>query len=194
MGSRNCQTIQHHGPRKKVDNLQGSISEAQSQGSDRPDPTGKFPFGYAPSSGIVQTLKYVASWSTGSVLSQSNRRSSFAELDRLETTTRPIMPAVRLSTMKSLFDPWVSERRALLLALGTYNPASLPAANRQGLIAQVSKLYSTDPDPGIHGAAEWTLAALGANGLARDGKRQLAAGQTTVRRGWLIIPTVKRLP
>ena len=54
-----------------------------------------------------------------------------------------------------LFDPVISVRRALILALGEYQ--DLPAAAREPLVATLLESYRNDPDAGIHGAAEWTL-------------------------------------
>src|SRR5208283_4769459 len=51
----------------------------------------------------------------------------------------------------------VSTRRALLLILGEVGPAQLAPAEREPLLARVSRLYREDPDAGIHAAAEWLL-------------------------------------
>ena len=57
----------------------------------------------------------------------------------------------------------VSTRRALLLALGTFDATELPPAKGQELIAQVARWYETDPDAGLHAAAEWLLRRWGQN-------------------------------
>jgi hypothetical protein len=44
-------------------------------------------------------------------------------------------------------------RSALLQAIGEYPPSAAAAETRR----QVALLYAQDPDPGIHGAAEWLL-------------------------------------
>ena len=49
------------------------------------------------------------------------------------------------------------ERRALILALGTYGTEGLSPGEREPLIGKLLDLYRNDPDGGIHGAAEWTL-------------------------------------
>ena len=49
------------------------------------------------------------------------------------------------------------ERRALILALGTYGTDGLSPGEREPLIGKLLDLYRNDPDAGIHGAAEWTL-------------------------------------
>ncbi len=56
-----------------------------------------------------------------------------------------------------LFHPETSQRRALILALGTYGTEGLSPGEREPLIGKLLDLYRDDPDSGIHGAAEWTL-------------------------------------
>ena len=54
-------------------------------------------------------------------------------------------------------EPDVTIRRALLLALGEFSEAQLSMSEREPLIARLSALYETDPDAGMHAAAEWLL-------------------------------------
>ncbi len=56
-----------------------------------------------------------------------------------------------------LFHPETSARRALILALGTYEPEALSPGEREPLVARLLDLYEHDPDAGIHGASAWTL-------------------------------------
>ncbi len=56
-----------------------------------------------------------------------------------------------------LFHPETSERRALILALGGYEAYDLSPTEREPVIAQLLEAYRSDPDAGVHGAAEWTL-------------------------------------
>ena len=58
-------------------------------------------------------------------------------------------------------EPDVSIRRALLLSLGEFDATQFPAAERQPMIAKLLDLYQNDPDPGLHGAAEWLLRQKG---------------------------------
>jgi len=51
----------------------------------------------------------------------------------------------------------VSSRRALLLSLGEFDPDQLSAADKEPMRLKVWSLYRDDPDPGLHGAAEWLL-------------------------------------
>ena len=56
-----------------------------------------------------------------------------------------------------LFYPETSQRRALILLLGTYQEPGLSPGQREEMIGKLLDLYRDDPDAGIHGAAEWTL-------------------------------------
>ncbi len=88
-----------------------------------------------------------------------------AELDRIDalpgddiaTTQAPgqqLMDAI-------LFHRETSQRRALILALGTFERDIFPAGASAVLIDTLLNLYSDDPDSGIHGAVEWTLRTWG---------------------------------
>ncbi len=54
-------------------------------------------------------------------------------------------------------EPDKSIRRALVLSLGEFSLNHLPEVERQNLRPRLQALYRDDPDPGIHGAAEWVL-------------------------------------
>jgi formylglycine-generating enzyme required for sulfatase activity len=83
------------------------------------------------------------------------------QLDRLPATARPT-PAQGESFMDAvLFHPETSERRALILALGTYGTEGVSPGERETLTAKLLDLYRNDPDSGIHGAAAWTLRQWG---------------------------------
>ena len=60
-----------------------------------------------------------------------------------------------------LFHPETSQRRALILALGTYGPEGLSPGEREPLAAKLLAVYRDDPDAGVHGAAAWTLRQWG---------------------------------
>ena len=80
-----------------------------------------------------------------------------AELDRIDPQAKPT-PAQGQQLMDAvLFNPETSQRRALILALGTYGTEGLSPGEREPLINKLLDLYHNDPDSGIHGAAEWTL-------------------------------------
>jgi hypothetical protein len=64
----------------------------------------------------------------------------------------------------------VSIRRALLLSLGEFGMDRLPQVERQNYLPRLLDLYRDDPDPGIHGAAEWLLRRWGAEARVEDHK------------------------
>ena len=49
----------------------------------------------------------------------------------------------------------ISARRALLIALGEYDPATLPATARTALAQHLLADYRDHPDAGLHGAIDW---------------------------------------
>ncbi len=98
-------------------------------------------------------------------------RSHLVELFSL-LKTRPELLTARLDEET---DP--SARRALLLALGSYAPASLAEPVRRDLIERCAKLFGSDPDAGIHAAAEWLLRHWGQAGLLADQALPPAAGE-----------------
>lgn len=70
----------------------------------------------------------------------------------------PLLGADPNELSRRLFiEPEVSSRRALLLALGEFSRDRLVADERERLTTKVLDLYRHDPDPGIHGAADWLL-------------------------------------
>ncbi len=69
-----------------------------------------------------------------------------------------VPPAGDPSRMRTiLFHPVTSVRRALILALGQYDVDTFSPGEREPLVEKLLEAYRTDPDAGIHGAAEWTL-------------------------------------
>jgi formylglycine-generating enzyme required for sulfatase activity len=51
----------------------------------------------------------------------------------------------------------VSAQRALILCLGEFPDASIPAATRGALATELLARYREDPDPGVHGGIDWLL-------------------------------------
>jgi serine/threonine protein kinase/formylglycine-generating enzyme required for sulfatase activity len=75
-------------------------------------------------------------------------------------------------------EPDLSIRRALLLSLGEFGPDQLPAADREPLLATVLRWYRENPDPGLHGAAEWVLRMKwGQAARLQEIDRELAKGK-----------------
>jgi eukaryotic-like serine/threonine-protein kinase len=85
-----------------------------------------------------------------------------------------------------LFHPETSERRALILALGTYGTEGLSPGERETLGAQLLDLYRNDPDAGIHGAAEWTLRKWGQQAKVKELDAQLIKQKDWGERRWFI--------
>jgi formylglycine-generating enzyme required for sulfatase activity len=89
----------------------------------------------------------------------------------------------------------VSIRRALLLSLGEFGD-HLGPAERALLLPRLWRLHREDPDPGLHGAAEWLLRrwhqqdALQAatTALARTGKAKLERVVAELARGSKVRP------
>ncbi len=84
-------------------------------------------------------------------------RTLVAKLDRLDSPATHHAPTATPKMDAVLFHPETSIRRALILALGTYGTDGLSPGEREPLIGKLLDLYRNDPDPGIHGAAEWAL-------------------------------------
>jgi formylglycine-generating enzyme required for sulfatase activity/serine/threonine protein kinase len=80
----------------------------------------------------------------------------------------------------------VTVRRALLLSLGQFSLATLPEVERQNVLPLLLALYRDDPDPGIHGAAEWLVRQWHQEGKLRVIDRQLRTGKVQGKRGWYL--------
>ena len=85
-----------------------------------------------------------------------------------------------------LFDPETSQRRALILALGTYGTEGLSPGEREPLISKLLDLYRDDPDAGIHGAADWTLRKWGQQEKLKKVDAQLVKTKDWGERRWFV--------
>ena len=83
------------------------------------------------------------------------------QLDGIDDKTKPTAAPGQQFMDAALFQPETSQRRALILALGTYGAEGLSPGETEPLVATLLDLYRNDPDSGIHGAAEWALRKLG---------------------------------
>jgi formylglycine-generating enzyme required for sulfatase activity len=84
-----------------------------------------------------------------------------AQLGQLPATAKPI-PAQGQKFMDAvLLHAETSQRRVLILALGTYGAEGLSAAEREPLSTKLLEHYRNDPDSGIHGAVSWALRQWG---------------------------------
>jgi formylglycine-generating enzyme required for sulfatase activity len=113
-------------------------------------------------------------------------RSLAAELDRLPPTTKPT-PALGQQKMDAvLFHPETSQRRALILALGTYGRESLSPGERETLISKLLDLFRFDPDAGIHGAAAWTLRQWGQQERLHAADAEMMKSKDRGDRRWFV--------
>jgi serine/threonine protein kinase/formylglycine-generating enzyme required for sulfatase activity len=78
-------------------------------------------------------------------------------------------------------EPDVTIRRALVLMLGQFTETQLPATERQPLIAKLLVVYENQPDPGLHGAAEWLLRKWGQQKQLDAILAKLACDETQLR-------------
>ena len=80
-----------------------------------------------------------------------------AEFDRIESNAKPTPTQGQQWMDAVLFHAETSQRRALILSLGTYGVEGISVGERETLTGKLLDLYRNDLDSGIHGAAEWTL-------------------------------------
>ncbi len=85
-----------------------------------------------------------------------------------------------------LFHPETSKRRALILAMGTYDADRLSGDKRQPLTAKLLDLYRNDPDGGIHGATAWTLRQWGHKAKLRFIDAELSKLKDQGSRRWFV--------
>ena len=104
-----------------------------------------------------------------------------AELDRLRTTAKPT-PAEGQQFMDAvLFHPETSQRRALILALGTYGTEGLSPGEREPLIGKLLDLYRNDPDSRHPRGGSLDFAAMEAAGEAQGTGCPVDEGQGSGR-------------
>ena len=80
----------------------------------------------------------------------------------------------------------VSVKRAILLSLGEFGLDRLSLAERRNLLPRLLQLYRDDPDPGIHGAAEWLLRQWQASDELKEIDKGLATGKVEGKRQWYV--------
>jgi eukaryotic-like serine/threonine-protein kinase len=84
-------------------------------------------------------------------------------------------------------EPNTSARRAIMLALGSYEPEQLVEQDRRSLIDRCADLYRSDPDAGVHSAAEWVLRHWGQSAALSDSEVP-AAGAPSPDAKWFVAP------
>ena len=88
---------------------------------------------------------------------RADPKAILARMEILKSSTGTTPMDGRQAMDAVLFHPETSERRALILALGGYDPDDLPPGECEVLVGHLLETYRNDPDAGVHGAAEWTL-------------------------------------
>ena len=84
----------------------------------------------------------------------------------------------------------VSRRRALILGIGEFaRSVSLSDEQRSAAITDLAARYSDDPDPGVHGAAEWSLRQLGATDEITQARGAYSTGEPVGDRHWYLTKT-----
>jgi serine/threonine protein kinase/formylglycine-generating enzyme required for sulfatase activity len=69
----------------------------------------------------------------------------------------PLGVDARLLVERLEAEPNVTARRALILALGDYEPGRFSDALQQRLVQRLMDWYRSDPDPGVHIAIDWLM-------------------------------------
>jgi formylglycine-generating enzyme required for sulfatase activity len=80
----------------------------------------------------------------------------------------------------------VSVKRAILLSLGEFGVDRLSLAERRNHLRPLLQLYQEDPDPGIHGAAEWLLRKWDKSDEMKAIDKGLETGKAEGKRQWYI--------
>jgi formylglycine-generating enzyme required for sulfatase activity len=113
-------------------------------------------------------------------------RAIAAELARPPATAGPAPAEGQRFMDAALFHPETSQRRALILALGTYGTEGLSAGEREPLVGRLLDLYRESTDAGIHGASEWTLRSWGLQDKLEEVDLQLAKLEDLGGRRWYV--------
>ena len=83
--------------------------------------------------------------------------------------------------------------QALILTIARYDPLKLSSSLRTPLVAHLGKLFVKNPDPGVHGATQWSLQSLASNTpLAIDSEPD--ARWFTNTNGLGKVPGILRIP
>jgi eukaryotic-like serine/threonine-protein kinase len=106
-----------------------------------------------------QLRSYIVNWAQTFGINPMRLKSKLDESKR--TAGSPLPLNHHLDMEKNLFHPETSTRRALILALGRYEKDAIPEDQRNEFMDRLLKVYESDPDAGVHGAAEWTLRRWG---------------------------------
>jgi eukaryotic-like serine/threonine-protein kinase len=80
----------------------------------------------------------------------------------------------------------VSVKRAILLSLGEYGLDRMPFAEQRNHLPRLLDIYKNDPDPGMHGAAEWLLRQWQFSHELKEIDKGLATGKVEGMRHWYL--------
>jgi serine/threonine protein kinase/formylglycine-generating enzyme required for sulfatase activity len=80
----------------------------------------------------------------------------------------------------------ISVRRALLLALGGFDPSKLPAAERERFTAQLLGDFRNHPDAGLHEAIDWLLRQKWGSAASLDRITTELRGTPADKRDWFV--------
>jgi hypothetical protein len=80
----------------------------------------------------------------------------------------------------------VTIKRALLLAIGEYGLDRLPEVERHNALPELLEVYRSDPDPGLHGAADWLLRQWKADARLKDIGKEFTTGKVIGERRWYL--------
>ncbi len=109
-----------------------------------------------------------------------------AELGRIDPNANPTHVQGQQFMDAILFHPETSQRRALILALGTYGTEGLSPGEREPLIGKLLDLFRNDSDSGIHGAVEWTLRQWGQQDKLKEVDAQLMKLKDRGEHRWFV--------
>jgi len=130
----------------------GSLMRAVlAQGADPADPT----LGSSREANAALSLARLGQWDEvwpqlRQTPNPAVRTQLVHRLHRAAATPRSLIDGLRVQQDRTV-------RQAILLALGEYTEERLANPERAAILAECSRLYARDPDPGIHAAAEWLL-------------------------------------
>jgi eukaryotic-like serine/threonine-protein kinase len=108
------------------------------------------------------------------------------KLDGIDPKSKPAPAQAEQVTDAILFDPETSIRRVLILALGSYGTGGLSSGEREALTGKLFDLYCSDPDAGIHGAAEWTLRQWKQEERLKSAQAELRKLKDKLPRRWFV--------
>jgi len=95
-------------------------------------------------------------------------------------------PSGILNHLMGESDPEI--RQTLALALGEFNPQRLTHSMREQIAPELLRIYSEDPDPGLHGAIRWLMQKWGYVSLIDQAESKLptSTSSQTSKKRWSV--------